>query len=282
MNSPLPESNPDRIAFDEAFAACIARPCGPVGPTGQPDVAFAVRLLGASDHHTAADCATPHGSANPGWLMPLVDLLLARGALGPGSATSCVTMRMDLNVNAAALAATTTVRGLARQAFADPSSTAGTCELRGDDGTVVATGMGVFVSIDTPLPDPFEATAGHEVSSALTELLPLTFDDSRHRADWRIEPWMANPSGVVHGGVQAAALFAAIEEAGTADLDGPVAFGNVSVEYLRPLPVADTVLTIRVTARRRGRRFATYDAELLTADGTVGTTATATVRPTAD
>lgn len=281
MNSPLTVTNPDRTAFDKAFAACIARPCGPVGPTGQPDVAFAVRLLGASDHHTAADCATPRGGTNPGWLMPLVDLLLARGALGPGCATSCVTMRMDLNVNAAALAAATTVRGLARQSFTDEISSSGTCELRDVDGTVIATGMGVFVEIDTPLPAPFEADGHREVPSTLTELLPLTFDPSRRRADWRVEPWTTNPSGVIHGGVQAAALFAAIEEAGSADIDGAIAFSNGSVEYLRPLPVADTVLTIRVTARRRGRRFAIYEAELLTADGTVGTTATATVHPTA-
>lgn len=88
MNSTAAQPDPETSAFDRAFAACVAAPAGPVGPTGAPDVAFGVRLLGVSDHHTAADCVKPAGSGNPGWLMTLVDLLLARGALRPRSCTA--------------------------------------------------------------------------------------------------------------------------------------------------------------------------------------------------
>ncbi|NMO01428.1 PaaI family thioesterase [Gordonia sp. TBRC 11910] len=210
--------------------------------------------------------------------MTLVDLLLARGALRPGSPHSCVTLRMDLNVNAAAFATATHIRGLTRHSFADDNLTMGTCELRGDDGVLLATGMGMFVSIDAALPMPFIPTEPHTDSTSLTELLEFVPDMTRTTVTWPIREWTANPSGVVHGGVQAAALFAAIENLAVVDTGAPVAFGNCSVEYLRPLPADDTELTVGVTATRRGRQFATYDAQLYAADGRVGTKATATLR----
>lgn len=212
MNSRAEPSDSSQGSFDADFAACTSSPSDPIGPTCEPDVVFGVRLLGASESCVAADCVTPHGDGNPGHLTTLIDLLLARGALGTASPNSCVTLRMDLNVHPERLAAATRVRGLARNSFDSEQLAAATCELRADNGTLVATGMGLFVTAHGTLPLPFEATEPESRSSlGLASLLEIKADSTREFVTWSAREWTANPSGVVHGGVQAAALVAGIE-----------------------------------------------------------------------
>lgn len=270
------ESDLDTLRFVDDYRDCADSFTGLTGPTGIPDELFGVRLVGSTDNHVAADTHKPQADANPGWLTVALDLLLARAALGGCSITSAVTLRMDLNVHAPTLWSATSIRGIGRRSFTSDALSMSTAEFRTADGALVATGMGAFVAVDVPLPHPYVARSTSAPSASLSDLLHLEID---HRSGTGTLPTgdaIANPSGVTHGGVQAAALCEAIARVTTARLGEPVGIVNVGVEFLKPLVADNSVLQIGVRERRLGRAFGTVEAELAGTHG-VGTRATATL-----
>jgi hypothetical protein len=86
--------------------------------------------------------------------------------------------------------------------------------------------------------------------------------------DWARGPWSPE---ALHGGPVAALLAGALEAAGDEGAAGPVQPARLSVELLRPVPLAP--LSLRTTLTRPGRKVQLVDAALATADGTVVATA---------
>ncbi|MFE9322375.1 acyl-CoA thioesterase domain-containing protein [Nocardia sp. NPDC052278] len=226
---------------------------------------------------SAAECVKPVPAGNPGWLMPLIDLILARSALGDLAPHSCVTRRIDLHVHPDRLSDAETVRGVARRCFATGAMLVSTAELRSPSGMVLGTATGNFVASDSFLPVPYEADPQHIEAGSLIDLLELRFDPDPHTGMLPAGPRTANPSGVVHGGVQAAALCAAIEHVARTGDRVQSDIVSVGVDFVRPLPATKTPLVFRVTPRRAGRRFVTVEASMLTAEGEIGTRVEATL-----
>ncbi|MGW0040018.1 PaaI family thioesterase [Gordonia sp. NPDC003376] len=251
-----------------------------VGPTCAPDELFGVRLLGQVPGGVAADCLTPPGEANPGWLMPMVDLLLARATVTNGA--GCVTSRIDLDVDPGALAGSDLVRGVGRSALAHGVLGTSTCEIRSTTGVLVGTGMGTFVLDSGGVPDPYASTGNGEVSHvpSLTGLLGIELDTDSGTGTLEVVPQHMNPSGVVHGGVQAAILCAAVEALIVARIGTGRALTHVAVEYLRALPADAGPLTISVRPRRIGRTLAFIDAELGVGPAEPGTRLSAVLHTT--
>jgi hypothetical protein len=81
--------------------------------------------------------------------------------------------------------------------------------------------------------------------------------------DWARGPW---DPGALHGGPVAALLAGALEVAGDEAAAGPMQPARLSVELLRPVPLAP--LTLRADVTRPGRKVQLVDAALSTADGT--------------
>jgi hypothetical protein len=81
-------------------------------------------------------------------------------------------------------------------------------------------------------------------------------------------PWTPD---ALHGGPVAALLAGAAERAGEAEADAAMHPARLSVELLRPVPVAPLIVSALVA--RPGRKVQLVDAELRTADGTVVATA---------
>jgi hypothetical protein len=85
---------------------------------------------------------------------------------------------------------------------------------------------------------------------------------------WSRGPWSPD---ALHGGPVAALLAGALEHAGDEAAKGPMQAARLSVELLRPVPVAP--LALRATVTRPGRKVQLVDATLGTADGTEVATA---------
>lgn len=79
---------------------------------------------------------------------------------------------------------------------------------------------------------------------------------------WSRGPWSPD---ALHGGPVAALLAGALEAEGDAGAAGPMQPARLSVELLRPVPVAP--LTLRTTISRPGRKVQLIDASLRTDDG---------------
>lgn len=269
----------DDTRFVDDFARCAADGAPSlIGPTGPPDELFGVRLIGHSNGMAVADCTKPLGDPNPGWLMPMIDLLLARATLDPTRSHSCITLRIDLNVHPAALAAADTVRGIGRSGFSAGAVASSNCKIRckaAEFGAaeLVATGSGMFMFDVAELPHPSEAALARRHSSTLVELLGLDIEVTPGTTVMPTGVTTANPSGVVHGGAQVAALCAAVAEAARAHAATDMSIVHVSAEFMRPLSAFAEPLNICIRHRRRGRTIATYDAELVTPDREVGTRA---------
>jgi hypothetical protein len=149
------------------------------GPTGPPDELFGVRFVGDARPCSAAECAKPVWDASPGRLV-LVDLILARSALGEAAPHSCVTRRIDLHAHPALLRATGTVLGVARRSFVTGSLFVGTAELRTPSGMVLGTATGRFVASDALLPVAYESEPRNIEVGSLGDLLKLRFDADPH------------------------------------------------------------------------------------------------------
>lgn len=274
----------DLVRFVAEYDECAGtgRP-SVVGPTGAPDELFGIRLVGEVEGRSAADMVTPDDDADPGWLMPMTDLLLARSLIAREMAfgdthSGCVTVRFDFTFDPTALARAGRVRGLGRQAFVTGALGSSSCELRGEDDAVVATGIGLFVLNDSGVPDPVAAEpATKPQAHSLATLLDLDLDADAGQAIMPVGPVTANPSGIVHGGVQAAAVCAAMAAVASARIPIPMQVVTFGVEFAKPLVSAGEPICIRVVPRRIGRTFAVLDAEICGPSGTVGTRATATL-----
>lgn len=106
----------------------------------------------------------------------------------------------------------------------------------------------------------------HEVDAALFEALG---DGRWQPTGYARGPWSPD---ALHGGPVAALLAGVLEAAAAAhDPDTPVQPARLSVELLRPVPMAPLATTTEVT--RPGRKVRLVDASLSTTDGAVVATA---------
>lgn len=81
--------------------------------------------------------------------------------------------------------------------------------------------------------------------------------------DWSRGPWSPD---ALHGGPVAALLAGAAEAAGDEAAAGPMQAARLSVELLKPVPLAP--LTLHAEVVRPGRKVQLIDASVATADGT--------------
>ena len=118
---------------------------GPAGPTCAPDVRFGVSLLSQGGRAVTASGFTPDGDEDPGWLMPLIDLLLGRAILAADPGSGCSTVRLDVTVDPDLLGRSSRLHGEGVSTVQTGSVAGATCEVTGVDRAVVATAQGLFV-----------------------------------------------------------------------------------------------------------------------------------------
>ncbi|OBC05127.1 hypothetical protein A5788_19345 [Gordonia sp. 852002-50816_SCH5313054-c] len=264
--------------FDHDIALCMEPDAdGHVGgPTGLHDELFGVTLFGHRRGLAAGDCRSLVGDGNPGWLMVLCDMILAWAAVDSDGPGTCVTTSLDLHIDVEVLRGADHILGVARRSFAGESHSVSTCELRTVGGALVATGTGTFFAVPGLLPGSYAGTPVTEVHQSIPELLRLDVDATAGCGRLPVDDRVANPSGVIHGGVQSAAMFSVIAEYAEVTTGAEVELRHVTVDFLKPLPISAGSPGIRVEAKHVGRRAASFTAELADARGVVGTRAAVT------
>ncbi|ALJ21840.1 PaaI family thioesterase [Microbacterium sp. No. 7] len=215
-----------------------------------------------------------------GWLSMLADLVMGTAyaaALGEGRTSLTLSMRID------------SVRGALRpdvpiEGYAlaeDPDDPGGVLHCLMLQGRQpVATGVGRFLPLGTRARSaPAEVVSFQRRGVDLATGFGLSGDWAPDiDVDLRAEGVLANPSGVVHGGVQAAIAAEAIIRS-VAGVDASMCLlTDLSTRFLAPAPTGpEERLVVRVRRIHTGRSLRTVRVELVRGDGVVVSVSEGTV-----
>lgn len=236
------------------------------------EVLFGAYLLGHDDKASLAGMGVPRAiEQHGGWWAPLVDLALGRAAMvGTGDNQSCVTLNLRIDLTGVFPPAGEEVFAVGTLVSAEGSLRMVSCEVRTAGGRAIAYAVGRFMLVPGTKPSALPARERPRLEVAsLPELLRVRRDDLGDRFTLAVQPWdeMANPSSIVHGGVQAALLAAGMQVAATSEDDDPVRMLDLTVAYHRPLEVCTPELVVRSTVERRGRSICSLRAGLVDGAG---------------
>ncbi|WP_156366583.1 hypothetical protein [Microbacterium sp. No. 7] len=239
------------------------------------EVSLGVRITAAGPTGASGIAVVPDDARGLGWSTTLSDLLLGRAllaALGPG--WSCVTLSLRSEWTATVLAGVGALAGSAQ--LVDVTGDVALVHGRVHDaaGRSVALVSGRFkIFRGERQPPAGLASSGSAPSDGcLTRVLGMAprGHAQAERVVWALprSRRFANPSDVVHGGVQAAALVCVAE-----DLAAAVGAGarwrvlDLDVHYRRALAVADESAEVVGFIKSRSRSVLSVDLEVVDAEG---------------
>lgn len=273
----MQDSQAERFRTDEAHVESNATAVR--SPTSRAEVLFGTSLLGHVDHLALGQMLGPAQTDEPGWLLPLTDLVLGRAALQfarPGE--TCVTVAMSFELGGSVPREGESIRGLSRHLSMERGAMSTSCEVRGDDGRLLAHAVGRFLMVRGNPPDALAHLEVGAMKKPLTETLRVGRDEGDdQRWTMVMNPWeeVSNPAGVIHGGVQAALMSAAAGH--LVRRNRPQArLMTMTVEYFGPVRVAQPEIEVVAEIVRLGSNLATTESKILTPDRAVRTSARCT------
>lgn len=210
-----------------------------------------------------------------GWLATLADSAMGTAyaeVLGEG--WTCATVSMHIEALGEGLAP-----GIPVHAFGRLLSDDGVADcVMLQDGRAAATALGRFIPLGIPTrpeatgivslqAEGLDLAAGLGLDAAWAPDMDLTFDAEA--------PLVANPSGIVHGGLQMALGAEALDR--SIDQYTATQMIELSAHFFVPAPATGR-LALRVRRLHSGRRLSVARADILRPDGRVATTVEATIR----
>lgn len=251
-------------------------------PTSPVASTFGQQLDGIEPGHVGAHMpGHPTCGAGLGAALVLADLSLgaAVSSASPGSGVQSLRLQASTAGPRASGGRVLRAESWQRSTAAGAATSAG--EIRSDDGRVIATvscrcavraAPPDTSSSEPAAPEPAAPPRATVTADAWQELELCTGHAERLLGAL---PSLSNLSGVVQGGVVAAALAHAAEaELG---LSSPTASLDLDVSFLRGVPADGSRLPMTVEIVHRGRRFGVARADVLDPDGRVAAIATVSV-----
>jgi uncharacterized protein (TIGR00369 family) len=217
----------------------------------------------------------PNNRSSPAGLGVLLDDVLGQAVLSSRPAGLwAVTTELNIDVAAPLPVDGREVSATARPILLDGAGGLAHAELRDAAGRCLALGTtwSRFVAgVPDAVRNPPQLPDVNDRGQRLTELLEVLVDDAG-RLDLPVRPDLANPRGVVHGGVL---LCLAALSAGQAMHGTGLDIASVRVVYIRP---AAGVLRFEPTVIHRGRSLGVMRIDVSNTSGALCTTATVTAR----
>jgi acyl-coenzyme A thioesterase PaaI-like protein len=233
------------------------------------EVLFGTTLVAYGKFGALSRMRFPEDGA-PGWLLPMIDLAAGRAALESlPMHDACVTLSIDLEMAADPRPGEVAI-GLGWATHQDGPTAASSFEVRGDAGRLIAFGHGRFLGLPVTPPTLTLDHRGADAVGPLGDRLQLTtVEQERGRIvlDAALDPGMANPADVVHGGIQGAMMWSA-----AAHLAPGGSVRSCRFDFLDPVPIAAGKAQVGARIIRGGRSWAWVDASVSSRIG-VGTTA---------
>ncbi|WP_168223522.1 PaaI family thioesterase [Pseudarthrobacter sp. NIBRBAC000502772] len=254
-------------------------------PINSAEFLFSSDVVAEGRGRVVGEVTMPASGGTFGWLGPAIDMVLGRSyvtVLPVGN--TCLTLGMRLDSIGAAFLPGERVRIHGSVLGVDGPYSLTSATVISESGRVIGTGTGRFLSIPSAarareLPDlrPF-SDRGVELAEALGTQVTERHDDGLTvRFDY--SPPLANPHGVLHGGVQIAMFETAVARHHNLfnSAGGTALLADLTISFLSPVVAEEhNGVSIRTRTFRSGRRIALTRAEIVGADGHVCSSVTAT------
>lgn len=229
------------------------------GPVCLAEARFGATMVGYDGPLALSRVTLPLG-AEVGWVLPAVDLAMGRASLANLSPEhTCATISIDLELGGPARPGEA-LHCLGRHVLDDTGTMIASVEVRGEDDRLVGRGSGRFVAMPGGEPVPVPGLEVATPTGSLVDALGLRDrrdDDGASVWTPASGPDLANPLGVLHGGVQGSM----VAEAAVAAVGGGRPL-SMRIDYLGAL-AADAEATLRARPVKAGRRIAFVDVELV-------------------
>ncbi|WP_405138671.1 PaaI family thioesterase [Nocardia sp. NBC_01388] len=252
-----------------AAADPVARAAEVAGfPNLGPEDRFGVRQIGHGPERIAVEQRLPAGSAGElpiGWLGPLADFVTGRAvqsALVPD--VGIRTLSLHMQVGAGGLRGGHRIVATGEVVEIGAHSVLASGRITDEAGTLVAEVTGRFIIVPGSV-QPVVG-AGSELTVPETDSLavrlgaePAAGGPGETRFVLRPAGWMANPYGILHGGIPVALAGLALAEAAGAAA-GPVRTLGVDITFHRPGLLGNVPVTADAVVERAGQRIVAANA----------------------
>ncbi|MCU1647683.1 MAG: hotdog fold thioesterase [Nocardia sp.] len=237
-------------------------------PNLGPEDRFGIRQIGHGPDRIAVEQRLPAGNAGElpiGWLGPLADFVTGRAvqsALVPD--VGIRTLSLHLQVGARGLRGGQRLLASGEVVEIGPHSVLAAGRITEEAGALVAEVTGRFIIVPGSV-QPV-ATEGSELTVPESDSLATQLgaeaavgESGETRFVLRPAQWMANPYGIVHGGIPVALAGLALAEAATAAA-GPVRTLGMDITFHRPGLLDNAPLTADAVVERAGQRVVSANA----------------------
>lgn len=236
-------------------------------PNLGPEDRFGIRQTGHGADRISVEQWLPRGSAGElpvGWLGPLADFVTGRAVQSAlVSDVGIRTLSLHMQIGARGLHGGRRVLASGEVIEIGSRSVLAGGRITDEMGSLVAQVTGRFVvvpgvvhpsaarsELTVPESDSLAVQLGAEV---------VARGPGRSRLALRPALWMANPYGIVHGGIPVALVDLALTDAATAEA-GPVRTLGLDVTFHRPAPLKDVPLEVEAVVERVGARVVVANA----------------------
>ncbi|MFI6998235.1 PaaI family thioesterase [Nocardia sp. NPDC050175] len=237
-------------------------------PNLGPEDRFGIRQTGHGPDRISVEQWLPTGAVGElpvGWLGPLADFVTGRAVQSAlVSDVGIRTLSLHMQIGARGLHRGRRVLASGEVIEIGSRSVLAGGRITDEMGSLVAQVTGRFVVVPGVVRP--SSAAGSELTVPESDSLAVQLgadvvarEAGRSRFALRPAEWMANPYGIVHGGIPVALVDLALTDAATAEA-GPVRTLGLDVTFHRPAPLNDVPLEVEAVVERVGARVVVANA----------------------